>query len=391
MAKNPPETMGELQKLLKVFEAKTRIHVNVTIFPWSTAWSTISRYASIENGPDVSEVGTSWVTDLVEKNTLAHFSESDMARLGGETNFYPQVWETCKVYGDETIWAVPWITETRMLYYRRDILEKAGINPGTAFKSSEAFEKTLATIQASGITQQPWSVTSRRAMNTLHYTCSWIWGAGGDYCSPDGKKWTLTHPQTIKGLCAYYALKQYLGPFASRMSDLLATSTFWGGQSAVTIDGQWALAVQRRTASPDVVDHVGLTLVPGASYIGGSNLVIWKTCKEPHAAMELINFLNSTEVVLTFQKYTGHLPARKDIFRSSITEEDVPFKGVFEQALQTGRSFPNVAHWGRLENKMVEVLGLIWEDWLNSTSNNIADIVSQRIGQLQESVEAGLY
>jgi multiple sugar transport system substrate-binding protein len=390
MVKNPPDTMGELQKLLAFFEAKTRIHVNVTVFPWSTAWTAISRYATSGSGPDVSEVGTSWMGDLVEKNALANFSPSDIARLGGETNFYPQVWQTCSVLGNEAIWAIPWITEIRSLYYRRDYLEKAGVDPTSAFKSAEALNQTLAKLRASGI-EQPWAVTSRRAMNTLHFVCSWIWGAGGDYFSPDGKTMTLTRPETVDGMVAYYSLKQYLGPFASRMSDLLASTTFWGGQSAVMIDGQWALSVQRRTSNPDVIKNVEVTQVPGIPYIGGSNLVIWKYCKEPHAALELVNFLNSPEVVLSFQKYAGHLPGRKDIFRSFIAQQTDPVYNVFEEALHIGRPFPSVPHWGRFENKMVETLGLIWEDWLNMPSENLRDIVTRRLKQLEEAVETGLY
>jgi multiple sugar transport system substrate-binding protein len=390
MAKNPPETMGELQKLLSLFEAKTRIHVNVTIFPWSTAWTAISRYATYGSGPDVSEVGTSWMGDLIEKNVLANFNSSDIARLGGEMNFYPQVWQTCSVVGDETVWAVPWITETRSIFYRRDYFDKIDIDPATAFISAAALDQTLARLQASGI-NQPWAVTSRRAMNTLHYMCSWVWGAGGDYFMPDGKTLAIHSPEAIDGMVAYYGLKQYLGPFASRMSDLLATTTFWGGQSAVTIDGQWALSVQRRTSSPDVIKNVEVAQVPGVPYVGGSNLVIWKNCKEPNAALELVNFLNSPEVVLTFQKYAGHLPGRKDIFRSFISQQTDPIYKVFEEALQNGRSFPIVPHWGRFENKMVEILGLIWEDWLNISAGNLRDIVIRRIKQLEESVETGLY
>jgi multiple sugar transport system substrate-binding protein len=390
MAKNPPETMGELQKLIALFEAKTKIHVNVTVFPWSTAWSTISRYAASGNGPDVSEVGTSWMGDLVEKKALIDFSSSDIVRLGGEMNFYPQPWQTCSIQGDPAIWAIPWITETRSLYYRRDYLEAAGIDPVSAFNTTSALNETLSKLLANG-KSQPWAVTSRRSMNTLHFICSWIWGAGGDYFSPDGKSLCISKDEAVDGIVSYFSLKQYLGPFASRMSDLLANTTFWGGQSAVTIDGQWALAVQRRTADPAIIKQVDVAKVPGVPFIGGSNLVIWKSCKEPQAALELVNFLNSPEVVLTYQKYAGHLPGRKDIFRSFIAQQTDPVYKVFEESLQIGRSFPIVPHWGRFENKLVETLGLIWEDWLNQPGTQLRSIVVHRINQLEESVTSGLY
>lgn len=390
MAKNPPETMGELQKLLTSFEAKSKIHVNITVFPWSTAWSAISRYATYGSGPDVSEIGTSWMGDLVEKNVLNGFSSSDIARLGGEMNYYPKLWQTCSVFGDATVWAVPWIAETRVLYYRKDLLEKLQIDPAMAFKSADDLYHTLSRLQSSGISQ-PWAVTSRRAMNSIHFVCSWIWGAGGDYCTPDGKELTLTQKETINGLAAYFSLKQFLGPFASRMSDLLANTTFWGGQSAVTIDGQWVLAVQRRLANPEVVKNVDVAQVPGVPFVGGSNLIVWKTCREPEAAMELVNFLNSPEVLLTYQKFSGHLPGRKDVFKTFIAQQEDHANQIFEQSLQSGRSLPIVPRWGRIENKMVEALGLIWEDWLNQPSANLREIILHRLNEVEKAIATGLY
>ena len=57
------------------------------------------------------------------------------------------VWQTTQVVGQDGTWAVPWFTEARSIYYRKDVLEKAGVDPATAFADWDAFRATLQAIK----------------------------------------------------------------------------------------------------------------------------------------------------------------------------------------------------------------------------------------------------
>lgn len=62
-----------IETLLAQFEAETHIHVNVRTLEWDTAWSDLVKVAIYGDGPDVSEIGSTWLGDLVAMNAVAEF------------------------------------------------------------------------------------------------------------------------------------------------------------------------------------------------------------------------------------------------------------------------------------------------------------------------------
>ena len=96
-----------------------------------------------------------------------------------------------------------------MIFYWRDILEQAGIDEAGAFQSVEQMDRTLACLQSHGIAT-PWAVTTRRTSNTLYNISSWVWGAGGDFMSADGKWMLVAEPEVRAGLAQYYRLYRYM-------------------------------------------------------------------------------------------------------------------------------------------------------------------------------------
>ena len=59
-------------------------------------------------------------------------------------------------------WALPWFTEARAIYYRKDVLKKAGVDEATAFADWDAFRATLEKIKT-GARRSTASRSSRSA------------------------------------------------------------------------------------------------------------------------------------------------------------------------------------------------------------------------------------
>ena len=311
-----PEQLRDMEAQLALFEEQSRIRVHITPMTWSAGWSEMVRSAIYGKGPHVSEVGTTWVADLVGMNALLPLPKLKISGFGGVGGYLPQSWQSCFIVGDPKIWAVPWLAGARVLYYRRDWLEKAGIEPGTAFQTPGALLSTLAQLQAAGVTR-PITVTTQTSLNTLHLICSWVWGAGGEFVAENGNDIRFVEDKALDGMAAYFSLGQYLGPAAAELTDGSASALFWGGQAAVTLDGLWVLPFNQRTAAPEVTANVGVALLPGPSYVGGSNLVVWKHTAHEEAALELVRFLTSPTAEMTAHRATGLLPARRDLLQSS--------------------------------------------------------------------------
>ena len=119
-------------------------------------------------------MGSNWVGSLSAMNVLVPFSARELNNLGGESAFLPSVWQPVLEAGQGSSWAIPWLAYARLIYYRRDLLVKAGIDERSAFESQAQLEKTLGRLSENGVAA-PWCVPTRHSRDTLHNIASWIW------------------------------------------------------------------------------------------------------------------------------------------------------------------------------------------------------------------------
>ena len=124
-------------------EANPDADVKVTAVPWEAAHDKISNAIAAGETPDVSLIGTTWMGEFAEAGGLEPTPEG----LVDEADFFEGAWGST-VVGD-TSYGVPWYVETRVLYYRKDLAEKAGwseapTRPGTTSSSSPRTCRTRA-------------------------------------------------------------------------------------------------------------------------------------------------------------------------------------------------------------------------------------------------------
>ena len=91
------ESPANIQPLLDQFEAEHRIRVRLRLLTWDIAWSDLVKVALYRDGPDVSEIGSTWLGDLVAMNALRPFAEQELAALGKPSDFLPSAWNGGRV------------------------------------------------------------------------------------------------------------------------------------------------------------------------------------------------------------------------------------------------------------------------------------------------------
>ncbi|MDQ3407354.1 MAG: extracellular solute-binding protein, partial [Chloroflexota bacterium] len=95
--------------------------VDVTPVDWGIARDRLLTAIGGNQTPDVSQMGTDMMGEFIETGALEPLpADIDPAR------FFEGAFNT-GVTPDGTAYSVPWYVETRMLYYRTDIAEAAGI------------------------------------------------------------------------------------------------------------------------------------------------------------------------------------------------------------------------------------------------------------------------
>lgn len=383
--------LEEVQNLLKAFEERKSTRVKVAYQSWDSAWSGMVRNSIHGVSPSVSEVGTSWVPDLVGMNALHPLPAAVIRKLGESREYVPQCWKSCFLFGNPQMWSVPWISGARVIYYRKDLLARAGIDPQVAFANSQAMLAAVARLHANGVTR-PWITSTVASLNTIHLIATWIWAAGGDLISEDGRRLLFAEKEAMDSMALFFAMGRMMGPEPQGYGYTYDTAIdlFWKGDAAITMDGSWIYDALKGVAAPQVLENLGVALPPGPSYVGGSNLVIWTNTTDKAAAADLLLFMSEPESILAMSKMTGLAPARLDLLNSpEITGRD--FGAVMSKAIETGRAMPNQMYSGMLEDKLHYTFGNIWTDVLKVPDGDIGEILARHLLPLKERLELAIY
>ena len=83
----------ELQTALAEFEARTRIHVRLRPIASQAALDELTKFAIYKKGPDVSQIGSTWLEGLADMDALRPFSAEEVKALGDPADFVPEAWK----------------------------------------------------------------------------------------------------------------------------------------------------------------------------------------------------------------------------------------------------------------------------------------------------------
>ena len=378
-----PERAGNLQSLLVEFEAKNHVRVNIHSLTWESSWPEILKFVFQGHGPVVSEVGNTWVTSLAKMNALHPFNNVEVEAMGGAGAFIPAIWPYDSALGDP-VWSIPWLAESRVILYRRDLLKAAGVDEKTAFTTHENLVQTLEQIQKSDL-GPPLIIPTNRTANTLHSMPSWIWGAGGDFVDENHRRVAFADPAAKSGIREYFSLYRFLDPKFHGLSPYEADDIYISGGAAVTIDGPWSVFLPHEQPEPNILDKTGVALLPGISCVGASDLVIWKHTPVRHEkiALNLVNFLTSKKAQLHSSQHVGLLPARLEALETKPFSVDPSYQ-VLVKALKSGRSLPTMRLWGLIEERLTAAFGNLWEKILSDPDPDLDAILDAELDPLAQ-------
>lgn len=378
----------QVERLLKTFEDRLSFQVETKYFSWDTAWSGIMVSGKTGFTPSVAEVGTSWVPDLAGVEALEPIPDVVLKKLGGENDYVPQLWKSCFLAGDTNVWAVPWICGSRVLYYRKDLLRKADINPETAFVNPQSMLAAVRQLKEAGVAV-PWVTSNVTSLNTLHLIATWIWASGGDFISEDGQRLLFAEPDAIESMAAFFEMGRLMGTRTQSYTYNNAIDLFWRGDAAITMDGTWMYDDQKVSANLNVLDHLGVALAPGPAFVGGSNLVVWANDESNLPAWELVQFLSERDSVLTICDITGLAPARLSLLNSH-EALNRSFGVTLNRAMETGRSFSNHRFSGMVEDNLHYAFGLVWTDVLKFSKRDPRDVLKEILVPLRDRLEMAM-
>ncbi len=378
-----------MQPAIERFEQARRSSVRTTVFDWNTIWKDLVNIGIYKRGADVSEVGTTWMGSLISMDALRAFKRTEISQIGGERAFLPAAWQSTSLVEDERVLAIPFASDVRVIFYWRDMLEKVGVDEATAFSSFEAMEDTLERLKSA--LPAPWAfATDTYTHNNLYTASTWVWGAGGDFISPDGKKTQLSTPEVRSALNAYFGLNRFLPRVGQPMNTEGALELFRQRQVATIMGGPWVLTNLRGQAqSAGLPPQLGVALPPGPSFVGGTNLVVWQHTRCLAECIELIRHLVSPQAQLEYCPVIGMMPVRMEALADPFYSAD-PYYKILAEALRQGRVSTSFPLWGVVEDRLSADFAQIWVELFNQPEESLDEILIRHLNLLTRRLDITL-
>ncbi len=351
---------------------------------WAEAWTGLVRASLYGREPDVAGIGSSWISDFVGMGSLRHFSPADIEKIGHPESFLKANWQSGVMNGQ--VWSIPWVADTRLLFYRRDILEKAGVDESRAFNTHEALIQTLQQLQAYGY-PIPFVLPTQLTRMTLQHMASWVWEAGGDFLTDNHRRTLFSKPETLLGMERFFSLRAYLAPAARLLGETASDSLFTSGEAAVVLGGPW-LTRDLQSGIWEGEARWGVHL-PRIPFMGGTNLVIYRQAGDIPAAIHLIRYLTSRRAQEALLDVRGLLPTRQSVLMSSRTAGDPVYQS-FSQGFQFGRSFPSFHLWGLVEDRLTRALAQVWQELFAHPDQPESAILAEIIPPLAQELDSEL-
>ena len=370
--------------------AQRQIKVIARHMEWPDAWTKLVAIALSSQGPDISEVGTTWLGSFQTMESLRPFLADEAALLGGEASYPPALWQACRVSRDNPILAIPLTLDVRVVLYRRDWLQKARVDETTAFADVGQFRETLACLKAAGHASPLGLSTSQSRNRFVHDMASWVWSAGGDLRSDDGRWMMLMNPKSRAGMEAYFGLNEFISPDMRAFSETQVQNAFFAGKTAVALSKECDYLIplmHRSEVLDEVAENIGLAMLMQVPYVGGSALAIWRHTSRYQDALELIKYLNSAEAWRTLNtQVPPYTPARLDVLEQSPLAT-IPFFPAVRKSLESGRGFQSGYRWSGVEARLAAAIEDTWNDLRANPELDIARDVEKRFSDLSSRLE----
>jgi multiple sugar transport system substrate-binding protein len=389
-----PEDLQPLRSLLALFEREKQIQLSMRRVGWDRAWQALLMDAVEGKGPHVSQIGSTWVATMAMLDALRGFTASDIATIRGSARFLPAAWESVKFANRPDVWAIPWSVYTFVLYYRRDMLEKADIDPDAAFATTTSMCETFTRLSKKGIA--PWAFPSLQPYADLvHIASSWARANGGDFMSPNGYEPLFARSEARSGLMDFFELFPFI-PLALRgMNVESCMNAFARGDVAATIGGVEIgnELMESPYASQEMRENVAVTTLPGVPWIGGDHLVVWKNvltdAEHEKAALDLVEYLSKRESQVQLFNVENVLPSRMDAYEE-LTFPLPTTKPTLEKILQTGRPHPTLRLWRRIEAFLDEMLLEIGRMVLRQPTVAPSSVAERMLAEYEQKLSAVL-
>jgi multiple sugar transport system substrate-binding protein len=320
-----PGERDPLPALLRDFE---RRHPGIVVahepLPWTADVQHQFYVINLEGrsaGFDVLMLDVIWVAEFARAGWLLDVTD----RWPGpeRREHFPSMIEAATLRG--RLWAVPWVMNVGLLYYRADLLAARGLAPPTSYAAladqAAAVMRAAADPRLAGFLWQ-----GKQYEGLVVNVLEGMWGEGTDLVGADGR----LLPDPVRAAAAVARRRELLTrgispPLVTAADEELTRREFGAGRGVFLRNWPYARALFEASGSP-IRGRVGLAPLPGGGALGGAHLAIHAGTRHPEAAWALVRHLASPDAQRAIAAAVGLHPTRPALL------DDVALRAIFAGA-----------------------------------------------------------
>ncbi|SEJ55176.1 carbohydrate ABC transporter substrate-binding protein, CUT1 family [Arthrobacter sp. yr096] len=332
-------SMAGMDKVAEAFNAsQSKIKVTFETIPNGGAggYAKLSTAITAGNGPDVATIEYPQLPQFVSNGQLqpldGYINKAETVdRLTDQTKALVQ-------FGDAT-YALPYDAAPMIMWYRKDMLDKAGVGVPKTWQDFEEAGKKLKAVA-------PEAHLASFNPNEAALTAALSWQAGATWFGTEGDSWKVgVNDEATQKVANYWQklIDQKIVKVQQSFSDEWSADLASGAVVGV-LGANWsATGIQKRTEASGqkgqwIAAEVPNWGSPADAFYGGSSFNITKSSKNPAAAAKFIEFLATSQDAIkargntgsAFLAFPGLTPVAQKAFDSSYFGNDI--YSVFDKA-----------------------------------------------------------
>ncbi|MEU8230643.1 extracellular solute-binding protein [Actinoplanes sp. NPDC048967] len=268
------------------FTQATGAQVQVDYQQWTDHLAKLDTTLAGNDVPDVVELGN---TEMPKYVFNGAFAPLDKGQFENSAQWLTGLSAPCEL--DGKTYCVPYYAGARVLIYRTDLFDKAGLKAPKTYDDLVAAAKTLKEKNGSDKQFSAFYMPGKY----WYAAMAWVHGNGGTIAKKDGDKWvgTLSEPGAQQGLTKWAEIAKTYSSGDPTKDENDQDAVYAQGKSGMIYGNGWELgAVQEQPKDPNdpasakvktkVNGKVATAPLPGIpSFLGGSDVAV--TAKSKNA------------------------------------------------------------------------------------------------------------
>ncbi|HVF48907.1 MAG TPA: ABC transporter substrate-binding protein [Pyrinomonadaceae bacterium] len=351
-----------LKQAARDYEAQTGVRVQIAEFPYSNLFEKELVDLNARTGAyDLIMLDDPWFPRFATQDVLTDLAPLYQRRnlKGPDNDFLAASIALCRhPYETGTLYALPYVGNSQLFFYRKDLFEKHALRPLESWDDVLAAARIIQEREGAGSPDggRVYGYVMRAAQGNAVVAdfMPIFWAFGAEMFDASGRP-SVNSPEAVRALKFMLELGKYAPRgYASFNADEVSAHLLQG-TAAMSINWPAWISAFSDPARSKVTGRMEFTTLPGAggqagrAEIGNWLIAIPRDSKNVEAAFDFLLWATSAEQ-LKRSALRGNPPTRRSVFLDAELLAKFPSYPAQLRSLETSKPRPRTPLWNEIEN-----------------------------------------